>query len=277
MIRTASNLAPGSIYQVKRPFTDYDGVLHPVGETWRFLEKGFLPAEDGLTLHVEQDGQQWFIRLQWRKETQAEIIEHFSDYVEPLAGYRGYISPGAQPGSNRPHTRRAAFAGVAGGFVAGVGLGLLLVCILAVGFAYYMINALSYHPGQNSIDHTKVDINVISHVYPRLNQTFPLQVQIDNHKLQPQTLDDIAIDAAYLEGASVVRSEPPFKNFNPVDSPGGKYTLYHFGVTIQPNSSLLVKFILTAHKTGEFNGYVRVCLNGSSDCTVEHARSIISQ
>jgi hypothetical protein len=81
---TASTLIPGRTYRVILPFNDYDGQLHSPGETWRFTHKNFLPYEDGLTLFIEQNGQQHLLRLQWRAETQAEIIDNFSHYVEEL-------------------------------------------------------------------------------------------------------------------------------------------------------------------------------------------------
>ena len=78
----ASDLVSGQTYRVIQPFSDYDGIIHPVGEVWRFVKKSFLPYEDGLTLFVEKDGQQVWIRLQWRPETQGPIIDNFSEYVE---------------------------------------------------------------------------------------------------------------------------------------------------------------------------------------------------
>jgi Domain of unknown function (DUF3601) len=81
---TASELAPGRTYRLTAPFVDFDGVTHPVGESWRFLGKDFLPYEDGLTLFVERDGKQVWLRLQWRRETQGDVIDHFSDYVEEI-------------------------------------------------------------------------------------------------------------------------------------------------------------------------------------------------
>lgn len=79
---TAADLIPGKTYQVVRSFRDYDGFSHPVGERWRFVDKSFLPYEDGLTLKIEQDGQLTGIRLQWRDDAQALIIDNFSYYVE---------------------------------------------------------------------------------------------------------------------------------------------------------------------------------------------------
>lgn len=78
----ATELTPGKTYRVIRPFKDYDAALHPVGERWRFIAKGFLPYEDGLSLMVENETGKATIRLQWRDEAQAEIIEQFSEFVE---------------------------------------------------------------------------------------------------------------------------------------------------------------------------------------------------
>jgi len=80
-IFNAVELVPGQNYQVVAPFADYDRDLHPLGERWRFVKKSFLPYEDGLTLWVEKDKRLISFRLQWYAETQAQIIEHFSDYV----------------------------------------------------------------------------------------------------------------------------------------------------------------------------------------------------
>jgi hypothetical protein len=77
----AVDLVVGQTYLVVKPFKDYDEMTHPAGESWSFLEKHFLPYEDGLTLVVNFNGQKIFMRLQWRSETQADIIDHFSDFV----------------------------------------------------------------------------------------------------------------------------------------------------------------------------------------------------
>jgi len=81
---TAADLIPGKTYHVISAFEDYDGAIHPFGERWRFVGKNFLPYEDGLTVQIEQDGKDKSIRLQWRDETQGQIIDNFSDFVEEV-------------------------------------------------------------------------------------------------------------------------------------------------------------------------------------------------
>jgi len=76
-------LTPGQRYKVIREFTDYDGRLHPVGETWVFEQTNFVPYEDGLTLHVSARGLPLVFRLQQRPEEQAALIEYFTDFVIP--------------------------------------------------------------------------------------------------------------------------------------------------------------------------------------------------
>lgn len=75
-------LLPGQAYRVTKPFVDFDGMVHEVGETWTYQGTHFLPYDDGLTLHVLVNDQAVVYRLQWRVEEQAGIIEHFGEYVE---------------------------------------------------------------------------------------------------------------------------------------------------------------------------------------------------
>jgi len=79
-------LIPGQKYVVIKPFTDYDRSVHPIGEIFIFSRTSFLPYEDGLTLHVYLPGneRELVCRLQWRNEEQAEVIENFLQYVEPV-------------------------------------------------------------------------------------------------------------------------------------------------------------------------------------------------
>ncbi len=79
---TAADLEPGKTYRVIASFKDYDGIIHPIGESWRFVKKDFLPYEDGLSLFVEKDEKTIQLRLQWRPETQGQIIDKFFEYVE---------------------------------------------------------------------------------------------------------------------------------------------------------------------------------------------------
>ena len=79
-------LEPGARYAVIVPFVDHDRDRHEIGESWTFLGHNFLPYDDGLSLFVSLDGEQeWHIRLQWRPEEQADVIDGLADHVRMIA------------------------------------------------------------------------------------------------------------------------------------------------------------------------------------------------
>ena len=69
-------------YRVTRAFKDYDGVVHPVGESWRFGGAAFLPYEDGYTFYISADGvDETSFRMQDRPETQGGFFANAAAYV----------------------------------------------------------------------------------------------------------------------------------------------------------------------------------------------------
>jgi hypothetical protein len=75
------HLVPGSTYVVARDFGDFDGNLHPKGETWTYLGHSYFPYDAGLTLLISPGGS---IRLQWQPESQGAIIDNLESYVKPV-------------------------------------------------------------------------------------------------------------------------------------------------------------------------------------------------
>ena len=75
----------GRSYEVVQAFTDFDGDVHPPGETWTFLGHNFVPYEDGLCLFVSLDGErEWNLRMCWRPGDQGPVIDRFKDYVRAV-------------------------------------------------------------------------------------------------------------------------------------------------------------------------------------------------
>jgi hypothetical protein len=84
-VTSFKHLRSGALCVVRTAFTDYDGALHPAGETWAFQRHSFLPYEDGLSLFVSgPDGTERQIRLQWRPEAQGAIIDDLARFVAPV-------------------------------------------------------------------------------------------------------------------------------------------------------------------------------------------------
>lgn len=263
----AANLIPGRTYRVKAPFEDYDGDIHPVGETWRFVQKHFLPYEDGLTLDIEQDGQQTSIRLQWLEAAQAQIIEHFSDYVEMLPMSPANLAPPME--SKKLPLWGRILIGLAIACAA-------IVCSLIVLFVVFEI-WMAYRPPQavdNQVPTIGVDLK-----YPysvNLDQDFVLEVQIKNSADYAQTLDSIEINTAYLDGVKVNRTDPSYGATRIVKM-NEEYLSYNFQHEIPAQSTQSVKFYLTAAKAGTYNGRVAVCINSPKSCPLHFTNVIIKK
>ena len=80
-----THLRVGRRYEVIRAFTDFDGRLHPVGETWWFRSDTFLPYDDGLSFFVSVDGvKEIQVRMRWIPGDQGDILDHFRAYVREV-------------------------------------------------------------------------------------------------------------------------------------------------------------------------------------------------
>jgi hypothetical protein len=76
-------LKKGRTYRVIQSFSDYDGIPHPVGETWIFKETNYNAYHSGLTLHVWQNGEEKVYRfLDYPGDD--VIIKECMDYVQWL-------------------------------------------------------------------------------------------------------------------------------------------------------------------------------------------------
>ena len=76
-------LTPGIRYVVRVAFRDFDGDLHPEGESWLFLGHNFSPYDDGLSLVVSlEHGFESQLRLQWRPEAQAGVIDALGTHLQ---------------------------------------------------------------------------------------------------------------------------------------------------------------------------------------------------
>jgi len=82
MSRFSAFSIPQGTYRVIRDFVDFDGTIHPPGETWRFLSHAFLPYDAGLTLFIQRDGAERSIRLQDYPDAQGPVIDNFHEYIE---------------------------------------------------------------------------------------------------------------------------------------------------------------------------------------------------
>lgn len=74
-------MVAGREYMIVKSFRDFDGAERSAGERWVFKGYDFLPYDDGLTLFTDPGPN---VRLQWRRESQADIIDNLGDYIRAV-------------------------------------------------------------------------------------------------------------------------------------------------------------------------------------------------
>ncbi|MBN1305690.1 MAG: DUF3601 domain-containing protein [Anaerolineales bacterium] len=74
------HLVSGRKVRVQKEVVDDDRDVHRTGSVDRFVESGFLPDEDGLTLHLTEGRLDVYPRLRRREARQAGVIDHLEQY-----------------------------------------------------------------------------------------------------------------------------------------------------------------------------------------------------
>ena len=267
-IGTAAGLIPGQSYRVKTAFKDFDGILHPVGETWRFESKAFLPHDDGLTLIVVQDGLQRPIRLQWTPEAQGQIIQDFGQYVAALPAV------GAPP---PPKTHKSSAPPIIFSVIGVVGLIALCLCAVVGGAAWWMADKMTYRALGNGLDFDNIAVDLKAKGIVTLDQDFSFTITIRNEGSQPRTLHSIELQNAYLKEVTILGSEPPFGKQSS-DQRAILYTRFDFQQPIPPSGgSLVVRFDVKALKLGDISHDVLVCIDTANNCAVYYNPVIVNR
>ena len=77
------HLEQGKRYVVVRPFADFDGVQHLVGEAWTFLGTTYDAEGSGRVLHLEVHSRPADVRLRNFRSSggQGRILARFDEYV----------------------------------------------------------------------------------------------------------------------------------------------------------------------------------------------------
>lgn len=77
-------LKKGKKYKVIKTFTDFDNIIHKIGETWVFDKTTYLPYHSGLSLFVTENKVNKQYHFQDVAEEQEKLLSNFMKYVEKM-------------------------------------------------------------------------------------------------------------------------------------------------------------------------------------------------
>ena len=106
-------------------------------------------------------------------------------------------------------------------------------------------------------------VNVVAPLHIVKGEEFVFEVGVENTSASTQILYSIDIWDKYVEGISIIRSEPQFTNsFHiPIDNTQS----YEFKKDIPAKDKLVIRFYAVGIKPGDYSSYLDVCINTGID------------
>ena len=154
-----------------------------------------------------------------------------------------------------------------------VGGALICVCCGVAGILLYRA---VQHVSQDRVEVKNLAVKIIAPARLKYYEDFVVEMQLNNTNSQPQQLHSIDIHEDYMNGVKVNSSEPAYTRFRTFEG-GGLYYSYDFMREIPANSTLVVKFAMTAIYIGDYAGDVYVCVNSATLCNIYRITTHIEQ
>ena len=121
-----------------------------------------------------------------------------------------------------------------------------------------------------------ISVKIVSPLNVQVDDQFDLEFIISNTSDKPQELDSIDIYTSYLDSMKVNQTSPEFINYRRIEL-GKPYDTYAFMRIIPANSSITVKFHLTAIEPGDYTDMVYICVNSPTLCDIYEIRTIVNE
>lgn len=165
------------------------------------------------------------------------------------------VQPGDQPGRRR---RRGCWLAIA--------LSALMVVLGGGGTAIVLL----YLAGEpNSIE---VSLNAAPVV--AANQTFPVEITIENVSLDDVTISSVGLDEDLIKGVEVLASEPVYRKASTESVLLlGKWRYLTYDTLLRGGDKLVITLTLQATQAGSYSGTVAVWVEGDlAGVSLEQAR-----
>ena len=116
-------------------------------------------------------------------------------------------------------------------------------------------------------------IDIQSPSFVNEKEEFNIIVTLENTAENPQKLVSLDIADSYLEGISIINSEPHCKSdyHVPIDNT----RCYEYYIEIPADGKQTVKFTAIALKKGDYSGDIDICINSEMNFLSKQLRTIV--
>lgn len=147
--------------------------------------------------------------------------------------------------------------------------GCALLLVLALIIVGVVVAALLYMESQTN----DIRVQVTAPAQVQANDTFPIEIVIENVSLNPITITGVSIDRSFLEGAEVVSTDPTYRTAGEQSYPiYGSWDEYGFDTDVPAGGRLVLTFTLRAADPGVYTGEIGVWVDSDSLIPINRAR-----
>lgn len=148
--------------------------------------------------------------------------------------------------------------------------GILLLCVCALSVAVVLALGGSVFAFM-SADQVESEIAVEAPARVERGSEFVISVRIQNTSEEEMLLDSIDVSETYLEGVSIARTDPPYRDSIHILG----YTSYDFRRPISVGGRLEIELQALALQAGDYRGEMDICLNTGFSCRTFQIRTMI--
>ena len=122
-------------------------------------------------------------------------------------------------------------------------------------------------------DPKNIVVDVQSPSFVNEKEEFNIIVTVENTAENPQKLVSLDIADCYLEGISIINSEPQYKSdyHLPIDNT----RCYEYYIEIPADGKQIVKLTAVALKKGDYSGDIDICINSETNFLSKQLRTIV--
>ena len=153
-----------------------------------------------------------------------------------------------------------------------VGIECLVACVV-FGVAFLVLGGTFVNWVMQEPENITVD--VLAPITVSKSEDFILEVLITNTASKEQEINSIDIDTSYLDGLAVINTTPKYTETFANNMLGQSFQSYYFTYAVPANETTIVKFHMTALKSGDYSGEIAICINSGSNCTEHYLRTLV--
>ena len=145
--------------------------------------------------------------------------------------------------------------------------------LIVIGIIFLFVTTAGCLENPMNAGTTNITVNIQSPSYVHEKEEFNIIVTIENTATNSQKFTSIDIASSYLEGISIISSDPPYDGELKV--PIFNTQSYFYDIDILANEKIVINLSAVALTSGSYSGDMDICINADTDYLSKEMHTIV--